>query len=279
MTRFRLAVGRTASGMTLLEVLAAVFCLGMGLIMVAGAFPAAAHQTRLTVQQTEASLMAASAADYVAVERRVRELTKAQVRGSNAGPLSIALNIDEEWMVWNPERLPYLDDFDERKLLPPGGGDFVLRPFLTRVSGNDEAPLYRMTIVVGRYSNQAPDFYDVELMKDGGPKKNPGTGTDSLIPPGVRYLYVSSVSGNVLTGDRKMNPVRYIPSYVTDDHFVNAGDYVMNPRTGHCYRIVSVDNATDKVTLAETPSETLESRRNYYLFRNVVGVFYQLISD
>lgn len=261
MARFRLTVGHSARGMTLLEVLAAVFCLGMGLIMVAGAFPAGAHQTRLTIQQTEASLMAASAADYVAVERQARRLTKAQIKGDSKGGLSVPLNINEEWLVWNPDRLAYLDDFDERKLLPPGGGDFILRPFLTRLSSVEEAPLYRMTIVVGRYSKLAPDFYDVKLMR-----------------PVARTVRVERATGNVLTCSG-IKPPRTPPTSLSEDHVVKTGDYIMNPRTGYCYRVASVDDRTSKVTLTETPPGPLDRRINYYVFRNVIGVFYQLISD
>lgn len=279
MSTHRLATARSVRGMTLLEVLAAVFCLGMGLIMVAGAFPAGAHQTRQTIERTDASQMAKSAMEYyVHLERSLRHLTQPQWKGdSTTGePMTIPLDL-KEWCVWNPERLGYLENFQDSKMLPPGGGDFIMRGFLTRISAVDEAPLFRLTVVVARYSNETPDFYDAKIMGDAGTKVNPGT--DSKYPPGLRYLNITGASGLTVAAGKVNYPTSPGPTYVTGEHFLKTGDYIMETSTGLCYPVTVVTGGTPgQITLGEPLLGSPKVGRDWFIFRDVIGVFYRLVS-
>lgn len=272
-------VGRTGRGMTLLEVLAAVFVLGMGLIMVAGAFPVGAHQTRLTVEQTESAVFARSAAELCRLERYIRNLDQMQYRGFSSGkPQAIPVGSNgEEWRVWNPERLPYLENWRESMMWPPGGGDYVFRAYVTRVADCDQAPLFRLTLVVIRYSNDAREFYHPELDV-----------------PFDRTVTVVRVRDREVTGRRSnefelptrdsdelnTSKPRTDPSRVTDQR-TRPGDYIMDPYTGWCYRIATVEK--NKVMLAEEPATEMASvggqGMQFPIFRNVVGVYYKLISE
>jgi len=244
-------VGRTASGMTLMEVLAAVFILGLGLVMVAGAFPVAALQTRMSIDQTESATLARSAVELCRWEKIVRGLSPSEYRGDRSNkPVSIAASgVDDQHRVWNGTRWAYLEDFSDTAMWPPGGGDYVWQPFLTRIGGVDEAPLFRLTVVVVRFSPAAPDFYD------------PATQTASVRTVVLRR----SSDERVLTGSNL-------------DKVMGAGDYVMDPRTGYCYRVGVVEKA--KVTLGETPDIPLETTSlPYFIFSNPVGIYHTLISE
>lgn len=270
----RLPSARSVRGMTLLEVLAAVFCLGMGLIMVAGAFPAGAHQTRMTIERTDASQMAKCAMEYyITMERAHRKLTLAQWKSTSPAydyPMTVALGF-EDWCVWNPTRFAYLENFNNSKMSPPGSGDYVMRGFLTRVSAVDEAPLFRLTVVVARYNGDAPDLYDRTNTAD----------ADGRV--GVRTLKVTGFPAPVgmkLTTSNLPASATTLPTSVAADHFLSAGDYVMDTSTGFCYPVTEVLRPT--VTLGEqivpllTPSPSLS--RDWFMFRNVIGVFYRLVS-
>jgi len=244
-------VGRTASGMTLMEVLAAVFILGLGLVMVAGAFPVAALQTRMTVDQTESATLARSALEMCRWEKVVRGLDPGDYRGdrSNKAVSIASAGVADQNRVWNGTRWAYLENFSDAAMWPPGGGDYVWQPFLTRVGGVEEAPLFRLTVVVVRFSPAAPDFYD------------PATQSASVRTVVLRR----SSDERVLTGSNL-------------DKAMGAGDYVMDPRTGYCYRVGEVERS--KVTLGETPEVALDTTSlPYFLFSKPVGIYHTLISE
>jgi len=261
--------------MTLLEVLAAVFCLGMGLIMVAGAFPAATHQTRQTIDRTDATMMAVTGMElYIKAERAQRKLTQSDLANRTntvESPTTVALPV-YSWCVWNPNRFAYLENYDDSKMSPPGGGDYVMRGFLTRVSSSDETPLYLLTIVVIRYNNEKPEFYG----------SNGAGGKDWA----VRSLTASAISlpSNTVT-------VSGLPTGTTPptslgaDKYVSVGDHIMDTSSGICYEIASVPvgSSTGSLKLAEplmytvAPPVALHQNRPWYIFRNVVGVYYKLV--
>jgi hypothetical protein len=236
--------------MTLMEVLAAVFILGMGLIMVAGAFPVGMLQTRLTKEQTDTSVLARSAVSLVEEERYLRHLSLSDSKKSNT---LVRGRNNEEWRIWNPTRLAYLENWHDSKMWPAGGGDYVWLPFLTRLSAEDEVPLYRLTIVVIRYTNAAPEFTTV----------HPQTGyieprKFKLTPLGRNTRLRSVSSGNL---DDELRP----------------GDYLMDTRTGYCSRIGTVE--AKQLTLSAEPAIPLSGTADYYGISGVVGIYYTLLSD
>jgi type II secretory pathway pseudopilin PulG len=262
--------------MTLLEVLAAVFCLGMGLIMVAGAFPAATHQTRQTIDRTDATMMAESGMElYLKAERAQRKLTQSQLgpaSGTAESTTSVALPV-YSWCVWNPDRFAYLENFDESKLSPPGGGDYVMRGFLTRVSTSDETPLYRMTIVVIRYNNEKPEFYGSN-----------GSGGKDWAVRSLTATAISLPSNTVAVSGLPTGTTP--PTSLGGDRYVSMGDYIMDTSSGICYEIASVptSGSSGSLKLVEplmyniAPPAALHQNRPWFVFRNVVGVYYKLVS-
>jgi len=241
----------TAAGMTLMEVLAAVFILGLGLIMVAGAFPVAALQTQMTREQTESATLARSALELCRWEKYVRDLTVRDYQGDNKGmPITVSRSpSDDTSRVWNGHRWMYLENTLDSKMWPPGGGDYVWQPFLTRVSATNEAPLFRLTVVVVRFSPAAPDFYD------------PATQDNTIRKVSLRR----SSDARTLTGSNL-------------DKVMAPGDYIMDPRTGFCHRVATVEKS--KVTLGSTPDRALEtSSLPYFIVSKPVGIFHTLISE
>jgi hypothetical protein len=261
----------------------------MGMIMVAGAFPVGAHQTQQMIRQTDASMLARSAAELVLARNYIRDLSEEQWDGLNPKPVPIAPY--EEWRIWSPDRLAYMEDWRESKLLPPGSGDYIVTPFLTPLMAADDQPYFRMTVVVTRYSSELPDMIDAVIGEGTGKYENPAAGNEEKIPPGIRYVDVGSAIGKKLSGKANAyftsmvdtDPKDNKPDYVSVDRYLMSGDWVMDPQTGLCYQIGATEtNSNGKVTaayLTDEPFERLPTSGRFYTFRNVVGVFYQLVSQ
>jgi Tfp pilus assembly protein PilV len=73
------------SGLTLIEVLATVFILGMGLIMVAAAFPVSIDQMRRTKEDTQAAELARSAFNVIRAQGFARSATPAAAGAGFSG--------------------------------------------------------------------------------------------------------------------------------------------------------------------------------------------------
>ena len=79
------AVAGRRSGLTLIEVLATVFVLGMGLIMVGAAFPVGVDQMRRTKDDTNAAELARSALDMIRAQNFAQSATAPAGAGFSGG--------------------------------------------------------------------------------------------------------------------------------------------------------------------------------------------------
>jgi len=226
------------AGMTLLEVLASIFILGMGLIMVAGAFPVGADQTVRSARLTEMATLGRSAVEISRSQKYIRNLPGTHYSAGTSRPRG---KDNEPWRVWNANRWAYEGNMTDSKMWPPQKGDYLWRAFLTRLSGLDEAPLFRMTVVVAKFDYAtAPGgvgwylFAGWELFNpqainsmwfDPGQPDNDGD-NPTLIYAGVTTRSCSGATGRKLS----INPMTFGSQ-------IRAGDYVMDMRTGLCYRI------------------------------------------
>ena len=244
--------GRVRAGMTLIEILAAIFILGMGLIMVAASFPVALSQTQGMKDETQSAMAARSAMAVVRSLGYARGLAATQIINmQSATPFgNNSTTVPETWRVWNPQRAQSAG-YNEAALWPPQAGDFVWRAFLTRVTEPTRAPVFRVTIVMVKFSVQTPELYDPTLPA----------------APGLRQATVTSVAGKTLTGAFAAPTT----TGLANDHSVVAGDYVMDPLSGLCYAVAS---ATDTSVVLETTPSPLLAAGKYYIFRNVVGIYY-----
>ncbi len=300
MTGFEGSRPQAAPGMTLMEVLAAVMVLSMGLIMVFGAFPVGIDQTERMILQTDGGILARSAVGMLRARRELRDLPGSYFH--RAAETTWPLGEDEEpWRVWNGHRWAYIDGVADRwapraypsigswssvdnTLWPPKTGDYIWRAFATRLSEDDEPPLFRVTIVVVRYNDQMPDLYEGQGGSVGGPFD---TTSPSQIG-GVRAIMVRYVrdrpEGWVLVGTSARSFVSegWKPSDGAHmDRTVRPGDYVMDTHSGLCYRVSA--NTGSAITLADEPlpGQQLEVDQGgslYYTFRNVAGIYYVLLS-
>lgn len=253
-----------ASGLTLVEVLSTVFIMGLGLIMVAAAFPVGIDQVRRSIEDTQSSMAARNAVELLHGENVFQNMTKEQwddlvVAGKvEAWPHgeNVASN---HYRVHNPWRRLYIDDTTEA-MWPPEPGDFLWRAFLTRLTDTDEMPLFRATIVVVKYSRQSPELY---------------------IPPTPDHLdsasWIASRTIEILSnnpGERKSctAPSQQVARLVE-------GDYLMDPYTGFCYRVAGFDEKFPFQMYLATETDPLIPRNTVcWAFSNVVGIYYTTIS-
>ncbi len=253
-----------ASGLTLVEVLSTVFIMGLGLIMVAAAFPVGIDQVRRSVEDTQSAMAARSAVELLHGENVFQNMTKKQwddlvVHGKvNAWPHgeNVASN---HYRVHNPWRRLYVDKTGET-MWPPEPGDYLWRAFLTRLTDTDEMPLFRATIVVVKYSKQSPELY---------------------IPPTPDHLdsasWVASRTIEIRSNDSGNRKRCTAPSGQVAR--LVEGDYLMDRYTGFCYRIASFDeNNLSQMYLATETDPVIPRNTECWVFSNVVGVYYTTIS-
>ena len=277
------------AGMTLLEVLAAVFVLGMGLIMVAGAFPVGVDQTKQAVEQTDGGVLGHMALEICRSQKLVRKLTAAQYGLTYSFPRG---GPNEPWRVWNGYRLFYLEPRDaqgnlaESAMWPPRSDDYVWRPFLTRLSATNEAPLYRLTIVIVRYMAEAnpqapPAFVGWDLYNPAVPNYNPDAAPDNaaaIADAGLRLYSTSKCSQRTLTASGSSEYT------AGKSRSIRGGDYIMDRRTGLCYQVERSYKVTgtDTLVVGTDPSPAFPTSATYnwlYSFGNVVGIYHTLISE
>ena len=252
-----------SSGLTLIEVLSTVFIMGLGLIMVAAAFPVGIDQVRRSVEDTQSAMAVRSAVELLHGENVFQNMTMEQwndlVVGGDVKVWPHGENVaSNHYRVHNPWRRLYIDDTTEA-MWPPEPGDFLWRAFLTRLTETDEMPLFRATIVVVKYSRQSPELY-IPPTPDH---------TDSASWVASRTIDITS---NQLTE----------PTYCTAPSQQAArlveGDYLMDPYSGFCYRVVRFWSSNQYLELAPAPDPRIPRNTNCWVFSNVVGVYYTMIS-
>ena len=243
-----------ASGLTLVEVLSTVFIMGLGLIMVAAAFPVGIDQVRRAVDDTQSAMAARSAVELLHGQNVFQNMTKVQwddlVSSGKTWPHGENAS-SNYYRVHNPWRQLYVDNQTTTAMWPPEPGDLLWRAFLTRLTDTDEMPLFRVTIVVVKYSRQSPELY----LPNGSP--------DTV---SSRTLTVNSSSDN-----RCKAP----PNQVAK---VAEGDYLMDPYTGFCYRVVNFDTNNRWLELATEPDPRIPNATDCGVFGSVVGIYYTMIS-
>ncbi len=328
---------KVGAGLTLVEILATVLIMGLGLIMVAAAFPVGLDQMRQSIDDTQAAMAARSAMEIMRSQNLFQNMynlgqtstewktllsgfatmSKEARRRENLGLFTTAsptqpihLNhSDFAFRVWNPSRAayggggpdgypsdevlvedetrnnPYTAKTDEDGLgktfyslmWPPVGGDLVWRAFLTRLNfGANELPLFRVTIVVCRYTDAGPELY---TPADSKANVQGSTWADEVAahtassptkawPASRRVRDVSCAAGQVRCSGR-----------TADIKFMAEGNYILNLKTGFCYRVTKIQPTTDPTwfELADEPGQ-IPSGTTCPVFSNVVGVYYGLLS-
>ncbi len=259
-----------ASGLTLVEVLATVFIMGLGLIMVAAAFPVGIDQVRRSVEDTQSSMAARSAVELLHGENVFQNMTKEWWDGLVVGGKVVTRPHGENiasnhYRVHNPWRRLYIDDGTEA-MWPPEPGDLLWRAFLTRLTDTDEMPLFRATIVVVKYSQQSPELYI----------------PDYPALTSWKALKVNSNSGNRIYGLATSNPKIQGDKRMVGISNLTEGDYLMDPHTGFCYRVVKFDEESHEknqwLELATYTDPGIASGTDCWAFSNVVGIYYTMIS-
>jgi len=255
-----------ASGLTLVEVLSTVFIMGLGLIMVAAAFPVGIDQVRRSVEDTQSSMAARSAVELLHGENVFQNMTKKEwddlVVGGKVKVRPHGENVaSNHYRVHNPWRRLYIDNTGQT-MWPPEPGDFLWRAFLTRLTKTDEMPLFRATIVVVKYSHQSPELYI----------------PDYPALTSWKALKVDSNSGNRIYGPAKVSPKIQDDKRPVGISSLVEGDYLMDPHTGFCYRVVKFDRDNQWLELATDPDPNIEGGTTCYVFSTVVGIYYTMIS-
>ena len=218
--------------------------MGLGLIMVAAAFPVGIDQVRRSVQDTESAMAARSALELL--------------RGEN-----IFQNMSEtEWddLVTSRKTLPYGSATVHnpwRQYYGLGGthpepGDLLWRAFLTRLTEAGQMPLFRVTIVVVKYSRQSPELYIPD-------NANQVSSRTILVKENTNGSTIKATSQEI----NKMVE----------------GNYLMDPYTGFCYRIARFDEKLLSLMYLDTDTDPkIPINTECYVFGNVVGVYYTMIS-
>lgn len=328
---------KVGAGLTLVEILATVFIMGLGLIMVAAAFPVGLDQMRQSVEDTQSAMAARSAMEIMRSQNLFQNMynlgqtstqwksilssfstmSKEARRRENLGLFTttnptqpIHLNhSDFAFRVWNPLRAayggggpdgyasdevlaeddtrnnPYTSKTDEdgqgktygSMMWPPVSGDLVWRAFLTRLNfGANELPLFRVTIVVCRYTDAGPELY---TPKDSTARVLGSTWADEVT------AHTASSPTKAWPASRRVSNVGCSAGQVrcsgstADIKVMAEGNYILNPRTGFCYRVAKIHPAADPTwfELADEPGQ-IPSGTTCPVFSNVVGVYYGLLS-
>jgi len=255
------------SGLTLVEVLSTVFIMGLGLIMVAAAFPVGIDQVRRSVEDAQSAMAARSALELLHGENIFQNMTEEDWNdlavGSKVKVWPHGENAKSNYFrVHNPWRRLYhassdSDMWPEVSGHPeksgPKPGDLVWRAFLMRLTETDEMPLFRVTIVVVKYSRQSPELYMPE--------------DPELVSSRTLLIDYHNISNNLISASSAA-----IGGMVE-------GDYLMDPDSGFCYRISGFDkNFLTRMYLATKAEKQIEDNTECYVFSNVVGIYYTMIS-
>lgn len=253
-----------ASGLTLIEVLSTVFIMGLGLIMVAAAFPVGIDQVRRAVEDTQSAMVARNALEFLHGENIFQNMTEDDwndlVVDSKVVTWPQGVNDSSNYYrVHNPWRQLYVDHQTTTAMWPPEPGDLLWRAFLTRLTETDEVPLFRVTIVVVKYSRQSPELY---------------------IPPTKEHPeYAQLVSSRTLkVSANNMNNGKQVTAPSKQVAGVAEGDYLMDPYTGYCYRVVKFHRSNFWLELATKTDPQIPNGTTCRVFGNVVGVYYTMIS-
>ncbi len=331
---------KVGAGLTLVEILATVFIMGLGLIMVAAAFPVGLDQMRQSVEDTQSAMAARSAMEIMRSQNlfqnmynlsstewkaklgSIATMSKEARRRENLGVFTstnptqpIHLNhSDFAFRVWNPLRAAYggggpdgyasdevlaeddtrnnpcaskTDEDGQGKTLgsmmwPPVSGDLVWRAFLTRLNfGANELPLFRVTIVVCRYTDAGPELY---TPADNTARVQGSTWADEVAAP-TRWTPTSATypCSKAWPASRRVSNVGCSAGQVrcsgqsAEIKVMAEGNYILNPKTGFCYRVAKIADDMTWFELADKPG-AIPSGTTCPVFSNVVGVYYGLLS-
>jgi hypothetical protein len=329
---------RALAGLTLVEILATVFIMGLGLIMVAAAFPVGLDQMRLSVEDTQSAMAARSAMEIIRSQNLFQNMlnlgrtdTKWKTRVAAIGSMSSAerqrenlglwissaptqplhLNhSDFAFRVWNPMRSAYggggpgdlatdqiLGEDETRnnpyssgtnedgkawtfasKMWPPVSGDLVWRAFLTRLNfGTEDLPLFRVTIVVCRYTDAGPEMY---TRADNAASVKGSTWADEVSSHALGTPTKAPPSARAFTGSVSAGGNRFNTNPTSQTRWAAEGHYLLNPMTGFCHRITTVDSSASPAwfELSDNVTGGIPSGTSCPVFSNVVGVYYGLLS-
>ncbi len=241
-----------ASGLTLIEILAAVFVLSMGLILVAAAFPVGLSQTQLMQTETDMSSFAAELVEMVKIYESPRKMSASQYNTFSEGRSRAIGHVSDSqlpaakwWMINNVNRWAYelSEDYaHDSAMAPVRHGDLVCIPFLTRLSKDNEVALYRLTMPMRKHSPE-------------------NTGILSNVK-------ITGASNEKLAGDfGTAKKPKIFP-----------GDYILDQKTGFCYPVASVNDDSKGIVLAQKPEAAIAANSNVYILGPMEGVFYSLIS-
>ena len=256
-----------ASGLTLIEILSAVFVLSMGLILVAAAFPVGVKQSDLMRQDTETSIFAGEVLDMIRAHTPSRSMTADELTNVFKKDLSASfIRATETTASGNPGPTGFMKSYLVRnsnrsayglsvvygpddELLPVINGDWACHPFLTRLTSDTannyaatQVPLYRVTMIMRRH--------------------------DSSIEPVYRSIGVTAASPDKKTLTVASNRIAMI----------FPGDTVVDARTGFTYRIIAKNDTTFKVDLDRPLDKDYSSGMNIILVGPTASTYYALLS-
>lgn len=308
---------RSASGMTLMEVLAAVLILGLGLIMVYGAFPVAAIQSRQTMEVTEASVLGRSALDLSRQERLVRDLVPEPtddpeldtveelkfktIKGSSVNEVEyskawssrevIPVNtVQEELRVWNANRWAYMEDGIRADTQQNASKRQTLVADDTMWPPQNTDYIWQPFVTRLNSDPKEPPLFRLTVVVSRLEPQSPDF-YDKDHGAVVRYFPMQYRNDGKEYKQGHLRRRCLVKGGIQDE--AGPGDVVMDSATGYCYRVVaSVDgssndningNDPDRLVLASDPQPQMDNSgskgRNFYVFSSPVAVFYSLISD
>lgn len=236
-----------ASGLTLIEILAAVFVLAMGLILVAAAFPVGVQQSELMRQDTETGIFANEVLEMIKADSFTRKMlddfwstyTKDKAVSFVGATQSSPEGNNWKWyLVRNSNRSFYSHDEDDSKMYPPTPGDWVCHPIITRLTDDGDPPLYRVSMPIQRYDLRTKPIY--------------------------MSCRVTGASGKTVT--IVSNRIEY----------ALVGDTVVDSRSGYCYRVIDKDAAKNQIELDREPVESL-SGSSLIVIGKFESVYYGLL--
>jgi prepilin-type N-terminal cleavage/methylation domain-containing protein len=266
-------------GFSLVEILVAIMILGVGLVMIAGAFPVGLAAHEASMDETIAALLAQSAVSAVRMYR----------------------TIDAERAFDAPNDWPYFADKHGQVAVcecfnASGGVHYLFDPSVAGHSGGRVADMLGGATINDWISESdrvyRPDpryAYQIFYQRMAEPHANAAPGSDTRMfqvivlvqksqigskgpfaerfPPPSGQLTVSSVSA----GDRTVTLPAGSP--------VEAGAALIDLATGDVYDAVEVtDKSGGRVVLVDRAPSSGLSGRDVCAVRNVVGVFTSIVS-
>jgi hypothetical protein len=275
-------IGR-AAGLTLIEILAAVFVLSMGLILVGAAFPVGVQQSEMMREEMETSMFANEVVNMIKANDPMRKVANIFDLASPANhlfmkryPRNVARPLAVEgiatatpvgsprwYLVRNSARSAYeigSEDWigeEASQMANLRGGDWYCHPYVTRLTADAEVPMYRLTLIMRRLGDRWPaQYWEISI----------ASVTNQDDPRVLNW-----------PSNRNMNVTTTTPG-------VFIGDTVMDSLDGHCYRVVDRDTETRQITL-DRPLITRNmtggpgyTSRNFYVLGRVNAVYYALLS-